>query len=41
MLYGPGSIHDAHTDVEKITLADVEAGKAGYLRIFGLLQERL
>lgn len=41
VLYGPGSIHDAHTDAEKIELADVEAGKAGYLKIFNLLKDRL
>lgn len=41
VLYGPGSIHDAHTDAEKITLADVTAGKAGYLKIFNLLKDRL
>jgi acetylornithine deacetylase len=41
VLYGPGSIQDAHTDTEKITLADVSAGKTGYLRIFQLLKQML
>lgn len=40
VLYGPGSIHDAHTDHERISLSDVQAGKEGYLTIYKLLKSR-
>lgn len=39
ILYGPGTIFDAHTDLEKITLAEIADACAGYVRIWNLLQE--
>lgn len=41
LLFGPGTIHCAHTDHESITLEDVERGKAGYIEIYDLLKAAL
>ncbi len=34
LLFGPGSIHDAHTDAEKIAKADIEAAVLYYQRLY-------
>jgi acetylornithine deacetylase len=41
VLYGPGSIHVAHTDHESISGDDVESALAGYLKLFELISGRL
>ncbi len=40
ILYGPGSIFDAHTDNEKVTLAEISEACAGYEKIWNLLRAR-
>lgn len=40
VLYGPGSIHRAHTDHEYITIQEIEDACDGYLRIFDELNRR-
>ena len=40
LLYGPGSIHAAHTDDESITVAELSAAVDGYVRIAAHLLSR-
>ena len=37
LLYGPGSIFNAHTEHEQVKLAELEAACAGYMKIYGQL----
>lgn len=41
VLYGPGSIHLAHTDRESISLSEVDQALEGYLRIYEYLDGEL
>jgi acetylornithine deacetylase len=41
VLYGPGTIHLAHTDEESISAVDVEDAFRGYRLIFHQLKARL
>jgi acetylornithine deacetylase len=40
LLYGPGSIHTAHTDHEHITKTDIEQAITGYITIFQSLERQ-
>lgn len=41
VLYGPGSIHVAHTDHESISIDEVEQAADGYRKIFDLVSSRI